>query len=335
MKKVLLLFGGRSTEHDVSIMSARNIYGSIDWNKFQAALGYISPTGQLSLVDDFDSLDEGQELWPVIGAGQFRLADSEEFYTPDVIFPIIHGRDGEDGAIQGLAQLMSIPVVGSGIEASAICLNKLTTKRLLEAAGIDTVPYVGLIKGDPQPSYSELAKQLGRNLFIKPARQGSSVGVSKVSQATDLPAALQTAFKHDDIVLIEKAINGRELEAAVLGNPPNVEVSGVGEILADSEFYDYDAKYAPTSTAQAVIPADINSRIFDDIQEIAQRTFQVLGCRGLARVDFFLTSNQRIYVNEVNTLPGFTNISMYPKLWLDAGLQYPELVTKLIELALG
>jgi D-alanine-D-alanine ligase len=332
-KQVLILFGGQSTEHAVSIMSARNVYGSIDWNKFSVTLGYMTRDGQLNMVDDFNNLDDGHQLWPILGTGEFWVEDSDDNYVPDVIFPVLHGVNGEDGSVQGLAQLLNVPMVGCGMAASAICMDKLIAKRLLSEAGIKTVPYMIAKRGQDWPTYTKLSEKLGRTMFVKPPRQGSSVGISRVTAASELALALDEAFKYDDTILIEKAIKGRELEVAVMGNPPNVEVSGVGEIKPDADFYDYDAKYAADSRSQIIVPANLSSQELESVRNLAEQTYQTLGCQGLARVDFFL-DGKNLYVNEINTLPGFTDISMFPKLWLDFGISYPELITKLINMAL-
>ena len=332
-KKVLLVFGGESTEHNVSIMSAKNIYDSIDWDKFKTTLCYITKHGQYRLVDDIENLDDGREIIPILGEGKFQIVDSDEFYTPDVMLPALHGQFGEDGLVQGLAKLMHIPIAGCGVESSAICMNKLTSKRLLKSAGVEVAPYVAIGKSDEYPTFSELSKELGRTMFVKPPCQGSSVGISKVVSAVELKDAFDLAFKYDNTVLIEKAIKGRELEVAVLGNYPDVKISEVGEVIPGEEFYNYQDKYSADSQSQIVIPADITGRLSDDIRKIAKLSFEVLGCRGMARIDFFIDS-KNIYVNEVNTIPGFTNNSMYPKLWENSGLTYTELITKLIESAL-
>ncbi|MDR1196675.1 MAG: D-alanine--D-alanine ligase [Candidatus Nomurabacteria bacterium] len=329
MKKILLLFGGESTEHEISILSARNVQASVDKKQFQVALGYISKRGQWRLTSDFDNLENGRELQPILGAGKFAIAGQPD-YQPDVIFPVLHGVGGEDGTVQGLAEMLHIPVVGCGVEASAICMDKIATKQILQTAGIKTVPYVVATK---TADYNEIAKKLGQVLFVKPPRQGSSVGVSKASNQSEFRAALAEALKYDNVALVEQAIAGRELEVGILGNPPQAKASPVGEIIAGAEFYDYNAKYAADSTSKTAIPADISPEIAQEIQQIASKAFTVLNCAGLARVDFFLRGDE-IYLNEVNTLPGFTNISMYPKLWQNSGLSYTELTTKLINLAL-
>jgi D-alanine-D-alanine ligase len=325
----LLLFGGESSEHDISVLSARNVFASIDKKLFQVTLGYISRRGQWRLVDNFNDLESGQTPQPIFGTGKFSI-DGKADYQPDVIFPVLHGYGGEDGALQGVAQLLHVPVVGCGVEASAICMDKIATKQILQTAGIKTAPFSVATRN---ADYNEISEKLGPILFVKPPRQGSSVGISKVSNQSEFRAALDKALAYDAAALVEAAIDGRELEVGVLGNPPEIEASLVGEITAGAEFYDYAAKYADNSKSRATIPADIDPAIAKKIQQIAKQAFVVLNCAGLARVDFFLSQSE-IYLNEINTIPGFTNISMYPKLWQKSGLSYKDLTTKLINLTL-
>jgi len=217
--------------------------------------------------------------------------------------------------------------------ASAICMDKLATKEILMTRHIPVVPYESHRRGAPMPDFNHLNVQLGSPLFVKPARAGSSVGVSKVYTDDELVTALQLAHEHDEVALIEQAITARELEVAVLGNPPSHKASVVGEILPGEDFYSYDAKYAASSSSSVAIPADIDDQTMTMIRKMACDIYEMLGCRGLARVDFFLDENNKLYLNEVNTLPGFTNISMYPKLWRHEGLMYPALIEALISAA--
>lgn len=334
---VLLLFGGESSEHDVSISSARNVYAAIDDSKFELLLGYIDLQGKWWLLDTFDvdpaALDNASELVPVLGAGHFMSLLDNKLVAPDVILPILHGKNGEDGSVQGLAQLLHIPIVGCDMTASAICMDKLATKEVLAAHGIAIAPYVTHRAYDSMPDFNHLSMRLGVPMFVKPARAGSSVGVSKIHSEDELAVALDLAHLHDDVALIERGITGRELEVAVLGNPPSHLVSGVGEIIPGDDFYSYEAKYSPSSGSQSILSADVDDSMRVHIQAQARRVFGVLGCRGLARVDFFLTEDNTLYINEVNTLPGFTNISMYPKLWRAEGVSYMELIERLIMLA--
>jgi len=335
---VLLLFGGESSEHDVSVASVRNVYAAIDDTKFNVQLGYIDRHGKWWLVDrltqDVDTHGAPQ-LVPVLGAGSFVTIPSNRVVKPDVILPVLHGKNGEDGSVQGLAQLLHIPIVGCDMTASAICMDKLATKEILMTVGLHVAPYEVHREGAQVPDFNHLSMRLGSPMFVKPARAGSSVGVSKVYSEDELVAALEEAHKHDSTVLIERGISGRELEVAVMGNPPHHKTSGVGEVKAGDDFYSYDAKYAASSTSQVIIPAELEDNEVSRIKQVAAKTYETLGCRGLARVDVFLTDDGTIYVNEVNTLPGFTNISMYPKLWREEGVSYSQLIEQLIAIALS
>jgi D-alanine-D-alanine ligase len=337
-KTVLLLFGGESSEHTVSISSARNVYAAIDDTKFDVLFGYIDEQGKWWLLDSFReeiSAHGAAQLVPVLGAGSFVTFPSSRVVKPDVILPILHGKNGEDGSVQGLAQLLHIPIVGCDMTASAICMDKVATKEILEANGIEIVPYEVHRKGAAVPDFNQLSMRLGSPMFVKPVRAGSSVGVSKIYSEEELTTALALAHQHDDVVLIERGVTGHELEVAVLGNPPSHQVSSVGEVKPDADFYSYEAKYAATSASEVIIPAKLEERDISRIRRIAGETYELLGCRGLARVDFFLTDDGKVYVNEVNTLPGFTNISMYPKLWREEGVSYSDLIERLISLALN
>jgi D-alanine-D-alanine ligase len=335
---VLLLFGGESSEHDVSLSSARNVYAAIDDAQFEVILGYIDRQGKWWLLESFDadiSLHaNAAQLVPVLGTRSFITLPSSNVIKPDVILPVLHGKNGEDGTVQGLAQLLHIPIVGCGVTASSICMDKLATKEILEAHNITIAPYDVHHTYDDTPDFNHLSMRLGSPMFVKPARAGSSVGVSKVYSEDELISAIALAHQHDEIVLIERGIAGRELEVAVLGNPPYHKTSGVGEIKAGDDFYNYDAKYSADSTSQAIISADLNEETRAYIKQQAARTYEILGCKGLSRIDFFLTDENKLYVNEVNTLPGFTNISMYPKLWRAEGISYSQLIEQLIQLAI-
>jgi len=333
---VLLLFGGESSEHDVSINSARNVYAAMDGEKYKILLGYIDRTGKWWLLDRWsDDLVShgGSQLLAAPGTRSFMTMPGSRVIHPDVMLPILHGKNGEDGTVQGLAALLHIPIVGCDATASAVCMDKVLTKQILEANGIKTAEYQVYRRGNPLPSYDELVKTLGVTLFVKPARSGSSVGVSKVHDESEFLPAIDAALEHDDTALIERAIIGRELETAALGNPPHHQVSGVGEIIAGAEFYDYEDKYSSNSTSKIITEAEIDDAVREKIRSTSRKAYEVLGCRGLARIDYLLEGDQP-YVIEVNTLPGFTNISMYPKLWREAGLHYPALIDALIDAAL-
>lgn len=335
-KTVLLLFGGESSEHDISIMSARNVYAAMDNEKYQVELCYIDRGGKWWLLDNWPAnLDQhgGVQLAPVPGSGAFLTIPGNRPLHIDVLFPVLHGENGhEDGAVQGLANLAHIPVIGSGLGASAVCWDKLYTKELLAGSDIRVVPYVVYRVGEDLPDYEPVVAQLGEPLFVKPTVAGSSIGVSKVHSKDEFAPAIEQASKHSSVVLIEKAIVGHELEVAVLGNPPSHRESDVGEIIPGEEFYSYEDKYAPDSKAQVKTHADISEEMRQQVQQTAHKAYALLGCRGLARVDF-LADETNVYLNEFNTLPGFTNISQYPKLWHEQGISYASLIDKLIQLA--
>jgi len=334
---VLLVFGGESSEHDISLSSARNVYAAIDDKLFHVDPVYIDRHGKWWLLKSFGqevSLEGAVQLVPALGAASFLTLPYNRIIRPDVILPILHGKNGEDGAIQGLARLLHIPIVGCDMEASSLCMDKVATKVILAHHGIDVVPYETHRDGQPTPDGDALAERLGFPLFVKPARSGSSIGVSRVAHAEQLTDALAAAHEHDSVALIEKGVTARELEVAVLGNPPRHEISKVGEIHPDGDFYSYDAKYAAASMSGVIVPAVIEASQAEHIRKIASRVYELLGCEGMARVDFFLTGAGKLYVNEVNTIPGFTNISMYPKLWQASGVSYTKLIERLIRLAL-
>ena len=332
--EVLLLFGGESAEHEVSIASARNVVAAIDATKYDLRLCYITKEGQWRLVDSLDSLIEPAEtLMPVLGEKQFVTSRGQTI-TPDVLLPILHGPNGEDGSVQGVAQMLHVPIVGCGVLGSAVCMDKDVTNRLLKAAGMRVADYATHHQSDPEPSFAEISQRLGPELFIKPANLGSSVGVSKVNDEKSFRAGLATAHTHDRKVIIQRAVDGaRELECSVLGNH-QPKASAVGEIKPNADFYSYDAKYDPESQAELIIPAQLDSKITEELRTTAIKAFEVLECRGLARADFLLAEDGTLYINELNTMPGFTNISMYPKLWAEEGLGYSQLIDRLIELAL-
>jgi D-alanine-D-alanine ligase len=332
----MLLFGGESSEHTVSISSARNVFAALDDTKYDVVLAYVDQSGQWLLLENMsDPIDisSAPQLLPVLGTGGFTTIPGGETVKPDVILPILHGVNCEDGKIQGLAQLMHIPIVGSSVEASAVCMDKVTTKQMLEYNGIKTTPFEVHLSDNPYSSFHQLSEKLGSPLFVKPANEGSSVGISKANNNEELSSALTMAHKYDKKVLIEKTIIGRELEVGVLGGS-RVRVSGVGEIIPDRDFYDYDSKYDSASQTKVVIPADLPPETSEKIRSITGKAYAILGCEGLARIDFLLSEDNEIYLNEVNTLPGFTNISMYPKLWRQEGMTYSALVDALISDAL-
>ncbi len=334
--RVLLLFGGQSPEHDVSIASARNVYAALDDRTYDISLCYIGRDGHWHVVEDIEQL-EGKHplLHPVLGGKHFMTEPGNKPLVPDVLLPVLHGTNGEDGSVQGLAQLTGIPIVGCGVLGSAVCMDKEISKRLLRAAGIQVADYVLHRAHEPLPKFAQLTLQLGNPLFVKPASQGSSVGVHRVFDEAGFVDALHEAHTYDRKVLIEQAMNGREIECSILGNE-KPEASGLGEVRPEAgAFYDYDAKYSVHSKTELFIPADVPDDIAQKVRETALLAYKTLECRGLARVDFFVSDAGDIWLNELNTLPGFTNISMYPKLWRQSGLGYAQLIDKLIALALA
>lgn len=333
---VLLLFGGESSEHDISIASARNVYRAIDTNLYNVRLCYIDEAGKFWYVSDVvDHItSETKELLPHLGSKNFLTEDGEKI-SVDVVLPILHGRNGEDGAVQALAQLLHIPMVGCDMTSSSLAMNKVAAKRLVNDFGIPVVPYRVHHAPDEEPRFEDISESLGEVLFVKPVSAGSSIGVSKVTNQAELDTAISLAHTYDPVVLIEKAINARELEVAVIGNYPDITASVVGEINPDGEFYSYASKYDKKSTSGTVIPADISEETSDILRAYAVEIFRILGCSGLSRIDFFVDrTDDSIYLNEINTLPGFTDISMYPKLWQYEGISYSDLISRLIELAL-
>ncbi len=282
-------------------------------------------------------------LWPESATSRrlrVRDASGERILGDvDVVFPILHGRFGEDGTVQGFLELLDIPYVGAGVLMSAIAMDKHTTKSMLKAAGVTVVPWVSITRSSVERDravWQQRVRSLGLPLFVKPARAGSSVGVSKVSDWDGLDAALAVAFAEDDTALVEQAVSGRELECGVLSGRGGAgpRVSAAGEIvLSGREFYDFDAKYLDAPGVDLVCPAQLHDQELAEMQRIAARAFEALGGQGLARVDFFFTGTE-FYVNELNTMPGFTPISMFPKCWIASGMTYSELITELIESAL-
>lgn len=335
-KTVLLLFGGESSEHEVSISSAQNVYSAIDNEKFNVVLCFIDKTGKWRLINSFDDIntDKISQISPIMGDKSFISLPDNNIIKPDVILPILHGKNGEDGAVQALAELLHIPIVGCDMTSSAICMDKVATKQIVSTNNIPVVDYVIHRSYDPLPDFIELQNKLSENLFVKPSRAGSSVGANKVSNVKEFDEAVKIAHQHDDVVLIESCIVPRELEVAVLGNVPNHIASDVGEIKSEGNFYSYETKYSDDASFGTVTSADIDEDTKKQIREYALKIFAILGCSGLSRVDFFLTPDNKLYFNEINTMPGFTNISMYPKLWQASGMTYPELIEKLIMLAL-
>jgi len=352
MKKltVALLFGGKSGEHEVSLRSAASILKALDREKYHVIPIGITKDGQWRSEAKFleasfpDILSNGRTVLlppdPLDNSLMQVLADSKAIGNQariDVVFPALHGTYGEDGTIQGLLEMANLPYVGAGVLGSSVGMDKDVMKRLLHHAGLPIVDFLVVLdhqwQAGKQAIGKEIEVQLGYPCFVKPANLGSSVGISKVKNAAALDSAMDLAAQYDRKIVVEKGLEVREIECSVLGNDDPL-ASLPGEIVPSHEFYDYEAKYLDESS-RLLIPAPLDESQTKTIQELAIRTFLVTECSGLARVDFFLEKNTNlIYVNEINTLPGFTSISMYPKLWQATGLGYSELIDKLIQLAI-
>ena len=351
--RVVLLFGGRSSEHSISCATAGGILGAIDRDRYEVIPVGITRAGAFVLeagdparyaLDPAhlpEVVDNGTRVrWPESSSSrELKVTDAageRSLGDVDVVLPILHGRFGEDGTVQGLLELVGLPYVGNGVLASAIGMDKHVTKTVLEGAGIAVAPWVTLTRAalaeDPE-LWQRRVHGLGLPVFVKPARAGSSVGVSKVSDWSELHAALDVAFAEDRTVLVESAVVGREIECGVLegrdGEGPRVSVAGE-VVVSGRDFYDFDAKYLDAPGVDLICPADLGDGELFELRRIARRAFEAIGGEGLARVDVFLT-DEGFVVNEVNTMPGFTPISMFPTCWLNSGLTYPELISELIE----
>jgi D-alanine-D-alanine ligase len=347
--RVGILFGGRSAEHEVSLQSAKNIIDAIDTNKYEVVLIGIDKKGQWHLNEESRLLlpaaesglpevpERGENLALVPGKQNDQLvalSGGRRLGSLDVIFPVLHGPFGEDGTVQGLLKLANIAFVGAGVLGSAVGMDKDVMKRLLREAGIPIARFIVVNRYSlKEIGFDYARKQLNLPLFIKPANLGSSVGIHKVKDREGFERAVRNAFNYDNKILIEECINGREIECSVLGND-NPIASVPGEILPRHEFYSYEAKYLDENGAVLEIPAKLPPTVSERIRQLAIKMFSVLCCEGMARVDFFLRNGEEIIVNEINTIPGFTRISMYPKLWEATGISYGELIDKLIELAI-
>ena len=352
--RIGVLYGGRSGEHDVSLCSAASVVAALDRNKYHVTAIGIDRDGRWYVQDKpqiIPDKDFGRKLalkksgtWLVNHFEQknklhlYNLKNKNKEVVVDIVIPVLHGTFGEDGTLQGLLELAMVPYVGADAIGSAVGMDKDVAKRLLNEAGIPVVPSVTVSKRQWQDSAKIISKialdKLGLPVFVKPVCAGSSVGVKKVKKKELLAKAVTFAFQFDTRVMIEKAVDCREIECAVLGNE-NPAASVLGEIIPHHEFYSYEAKYLDPEGAALKIPAQIKASLADKIRETAIEGYMALGCSSMARVDFFLDKKtNKFYLNEINTLPGFTSISMYPKLWEATGLKYSDLLNKLIALAL-
>lgn len=337
--RVAIIFGGRSAEHEVSVESARNVLSALDPKKYEATLIGIDKKGNWLPIPKQALLGQrgSYKALPAPGVKKELLVStvSQETKGVDVAFPILHGPMGEDGTVQGMLKLMNLPFVGAGVLGSAVGMDKDVMKRLLNHAGIRTAKFIAVQQHQAHTiSFSQVKRKLGLPFFIKPANLGSSVGISKVHSKNEFRRALRVAFQYDEKVLLEGFVKGRELECSVLGNEhPTASVPG--EIICHHEFYSYEAKYLDENGADLKVPADVSKQITKKVRELSIRVFKTLGFEGMGRIDFFLTPRGKLVVNEANTIPGFTKISMYPKLWEASGISYGELIDRLIQLALA
>ena len=345
--RVGILFGGKSAEHEVSLQSAKNVIDAINRDKYEPVLIGIDKSGKWLLNESSNFLlnsdnpklirlnqaSDSVALVPQSEGEISNLSRSDFSQAVDVVFPILHGPFGEDGTVQGLLKLADIPFVGAGVLGSSVGMDKDAMKRLLRDAQIPIADFMVARSGEPVPDYADVIEAFGSPFFVKPSNMGSSVGVYKVHTQEEYTQAVEGAFEYDLKIIIEESINGREIECSVLGNEDPI-ASVPGEVIPHHDFYSYEAKYIDENGAGLEIPADLPGNIIENVQDMAVRTFKVLSCEGLARVDVFLRDDDEIVVNEINTLPGFTAISMYPKLWEASGISYTDLIGRLIELAI-
>lgn len=347
MEKIKLgvIFGGTSTEHEVSIVSGTSVIKNLNKEKYEIYPIYINKNGEwFKYTYQNQEFRVGDEI-----IGKEKIDNICEYLKKlDIVFPVLHGLGGEDGTIQGLLELLKIPYVGTRVLGSSICMDKAYTKLIFEKAEIPQAEYVYIRKNvddyifiekdfteekcDIYELIQKITEKIEFPMFIKPSNSGSSVGINRANNALELAKAIEYASNYDNKILIEEKINGREIECAVLGNE-EVEASCLGEILAAEEFYTFSAKYQ-NQESKTVMPANLPENLSDEVRKLAKKAYKAADCKGLSRVDFFVDDkNNKIYINEINTMPGFTQISMYPKLWEKSGIKYTELLDKLISLA--
>lgn len=338
--KIVLLYGGRSAEHDVSILSAFSVLNAIYYDYYQVQLVFITKDGvwvKGPLLTEKPKNESVLNLtWDTKDATGEVISPSTIKEEDAVVFPLLHGPNGEDGTIQGFLETIDMPYIGAGVLTSACGMDKIMTKYILQAAGIPQVPYVPVLKNlwkeNPKQIFEQCEGTLLYPMFIKPANMGSSVGISKAENREELQNALQEAYKYDTRAIVEQGIEAREIEVAILGNE-DVRTTLAGEIVKDVAFYDYNSKYIDNQIVMQ-IPAEVTEDVQEKAQEFAKKAYIMLGGSGLSRCDFFLTNKNELFLNELNTMPGFTQYSMYPSLWEKMGLKYGDLIEELIQLAL-
>ncbi|AQQ52134.1 D-alanine--D-alanine ligase [Planococcus lenghuensis] len=340
-KRIGLLYGGKSAEHEVSLATALAVSKALNYKEYDVYPVYITSEGEWKRGPLLEGpADNTAQLQ--LGDGPGQANDISEFLPTeadgqlDVIVPLLHGPNGEDGTVQGLLEVLNLPYVGNGVLASAAGMDKVIMKQLFSVAGLKQTPYVYFLRSDWQKNREQLLDQVETELtwpvFVKPANLGSSVGISKAQNRDELNAAVLEALKFDRKVIVEQGVNGREIEIAVLGND-EPECSVAGEIKPLKGFYDYEAKYKDGDTA-LVVPAELDNAVYEQLADQAKRAFKILDCSGLVRADFFVTEENDVLINEVNTMPGFTPYSMFPLMWQQSGLSYPDLIEQLINLAI-
>ncbi|MBP2243250.1 D-alanine-D-alanine ligase [Cytobacillus eiseniae] len=341
--RIGLLYGGKSAEHDVSMQTAKAVIQALDLEKFEIYPIYISKEGEWikgqQLIGGVSNVKElaftNQQALPqaALTPSLFQASEEGQF---DVIFPLLHGPNGEDGTVQGLLEVLNLPYVGNGVLASSAGMDKVIMKNIFAQAGLPQVKYTWFIRSEwekaKEDAYMKVENDLGYPCFVKPANLGSSVGISKCTNRSELDHAFAEAFQFDRKIIIEEGVTAREIEVAITGND-NPECSVAGEIVPKKDFYDYKAKYEDGDTA-LIIPAEITVAEYDELNTMGIKAFKALDCSGLIRADFFLTREGKWYINEVNTMPGFTPFSMFPLLWKHTGVEYPQLIEKLVNLAI-
>lgn len=342
-KKLYLLYGGKSAEHEVSVRTAFAVIGALDFGKYEVSPIYITEQGQWIKRDALEQpvkqlsdlrleIQKSTSTTPALFTGELGNGQEE----PAIIFPLLHGPNGEDGTVQGLLEVLNLPYVGNGVLASAAGMDKVIMKNIFRDAGLKQVAYVSVLRheweGNSEIAYERVEATLNYPCFVKPANLGSSVGISKCNNREELVQAFVEAFQFDRKIIVEQGVVAREIEVGILGND-DPQCSVAGEIVPKTEFYDYTAKYEDGDTA-LIIPAEISDETYETIKTMAIQAFKALDCSGLVRADFFLTQSGEVLINEVNTMPGFTPVSMFPLLWKHTGIDYPQLIDRLIQLGL-
>lgn len=335
-KKLIILYGGKSVEHEISVRSALNIYEYADKTLFDITTIGISKTGSWFLTPSVQpNIEAGKEVAYSLQENKkgFVICKNSRLIAADIVFPVLHGTNGEDGSVQGLLKVMEIAFVGTGVLGSAIAMNKLVTKKILQSSGLPVGKFISF-EGTEIAKYPDVVKKLGIPFMAKAASLGSSVGVFKVKNEADYHRATGEIFRYDKIAICEEFITGRELECSVMGNQ-QAKASKPAEIVVNPgyEFYTYEAKYLDPHAVQLMVPADVPEKIIDKVKQLSVKAFILLHNEDFARVDLFLTDDNQIIINEINTIPGFTNASMFPMMWQERGTPFTELITQLVQLA--